>query len=200
MKLLITKFDLPDYVKFTSNTADSLINPDIRDAHEFDVLPLLTPAEVQVVATYVGYQQAVAAFQVMTEADQATHPLTPEQLAYAAYLTLPEAEQPLDVLYKPYQFYRAVRGLLCHESYRRFLLSHGLHQTPNGFEVISDGGHQPISNQQRTELRGDAQAKCATYRSRLLVTQRAFSGVPIATTCPSSTQRPGNGGLMTYAV
>ena len=177
MKLLISKADLPDYVKFTLNTPDKDINPDIRDAHEFDVLPLLTPAELTALYAY-------KALPVQDVTD---------------YLALPEADQLLSSLHKPHLFYLAVRGLLCHESYRRFLLMAGLHQTPNGLEVISDTGHNPISTQQRSELRGDAQAKCAIYRGRLLTAQRAFSGAP-APNCHSSTRRPGNGGLTTYAV
>ena len=199
MKLLITKYDLPDYVKFTTNTADKDVNPDIRDAHEFDVLPLLTPAEQQAAALYAGYKQAVAAFDALKPEQQAERPLTPEQLTYVAYLALSEEAQAASPLHKPCQLYLAVRGLLCHETYRRLLLTAGLHQTPNGLEVISDSGHAPISPQQRAELRGDAQAKCAVYRARLLTAQRAFSGPP-ATGCHSSTQRPGNGGLTTYDV
>lgn len=177
MTFFITKADLPDFVKFSVNIADNLINPDIRDAHEFDVLPLLSPA---VVAACVAYRAVPAA-------------------DVAAYLALPEAEQVLSPLHRPYRLYAAVRGLLCHESYRRFLLGHGVHITPNGAETISDVGHQPITTAQRTELRSDAQAKCSIYRAKLLAALRVYEG-PSATTCHSRPSRPGAGGLKTSAV
>jgi hypothetical protein len=54
---LITKADLPDYTKFSANTADLLINPAIRDAHTFDVLPHLSEVEQ---ANLVGYRALTA--------------------------------------------------------------------------------------------------------------------------------------------
>ena len=61
---LITKADLPDYTRLSINIADALINPAIRDAHTFDVLPQLSEAE----------QGNLVAYLALDETDRAQHP------------------------------------------------------------------------------------------------------------------------------
>ena len=167
MTLLITKADLPNYTKISRNISDLLLNPAIRDAHVFDVLPLLSEAEVGNLAAYLATDLA----------DRPQHP------AHTLYTT-------------------AVRPLLCYETYRRFMLDHGVHLTENGAETISDLGHQPITTAQRTEIRADAAAKCAHYRAVLAGALRTYRGPSYqAPTCgASTTRRPGNGGLRTSAI
>lgn len=160
---LITKADLPDYTKLSVNTADLLINPAIRDAHTFDVLPHLSEVEQ---ANLVGYL-------ALDETDRAQHP------AHKLYT-------------------EAVRPLLCYEAYRRFLLDHGVHVTPNAVELTTD---RPVSNQQRAEMRADAAAKCSHYQAVLASALRAYRGTTTSTTCGTSrTRRPSSGGLRTRAI
>ena len=167
MTLLITKADLPDYTRISVNISDLLLNPAIRDAHTFDVLPLLRPAEVGNLVAYLA----------LSPADRAAHP------AHVLYTT-------------------AVRPLLCYETYRRFMLDHGVHLTENGAETISDMGHQPISSAQRNEIRQDAAAKCSHYQAVLAGALRTYRGPGSspATCGTSSNRRPGTGGLRTSAV
>ena len=60
---LITKAYLPDYTRLSMNIADALINPAIRDAHTFDVLPQLSEAE----------QGNLVAYLTLDETDRAQH-------------------------------------------------------------------------------------------------------------------------------
>lgn len=178
MILFISKTDLPDFVKFSANIADNLINPDIRDAHEFDVLPLLSTSETAALLVYRA--------------------LDAEQMA--AYLALSSEDQALSPIHRPHLLYPAVRGLLCHETYRRFLFSHGVHITPNGAELVSDVGHTPISALQRTELKNDAEGKCAIYRSKLAAALRIYQGPSAFTSCHRTNQRrPGRGGAKFFS-
>jgi len=165
MTFLITKADLPDYTRLSPNIGDLLLNPAIRDAHTFDVLPLLREVEVA---------------------------------NLAAYLQLPldeRGQHPAHVLYTT-----AVRPLLCYETYRRFMLDHGVHLTQNGAETISDVGHAPITGQQRTEIRADAAAKCAHYQAVLAGALRTYRGPQVATCGTSTNRRPSSGGLRTAAI
>jgi hypothetical protein len=54
---LITKADLPDYTRMSVNIADALINPAIRDAHTFDVLPHFSPAELGNLVAYLALDE-----------------------------------------------------------------------------------------------------------------------------------------------
>jgi hypothetical protein len=160
---LITKADLPDYTKMSANVADALINPAIRDAHTFDVLPHLSAVEQ---ANLVGYL-------ALDETDRAQHP------AHTLYT-------------------EAVRPLLCYQAYRRFLLDHGVHVTPNGVEVTTNN---PVSGQQRAEMRADAAAKCSHYDAVLAGALRTYRGPATSTTCGSTrTRRPSTGGYRTRAI
>jgi hypothetical protein len=182
MTFFITKLDLPEYVKFSVNTADNLINPSIRDAHVFDVLPLLGAAEEAALAAYkLLTPEGLAALLLITDTE------TP---GYAAAL----ATQKVHTL-----FTDTIRPLLVYESYRRFLLGHGVHITPTGAEVISGEKGEAISGQQRTELRNDAASKCAFYRARLAVALRTYRGTS-ASTCSRPASQPGHGGLNSSAV
>ena len=164
--LLITAADLADYVRVSANVGALLLEPALRDAHVFDVLPLLRPAEVGNLVAYL----------VLAEAERGAHP------AHELYTT-------------------AVRPLLCYETYRRFLLDHGAHITANGVETISDVGHQPVSGQQRTEMRADAQAKCAHYRALLGAALHRYRGAAAPAACgPAAVRRPGRGGLRITAI
>lgn len=163
MITLITKADLPDYTKMSVNTADLLVNPAIRDAHVFDVLPHLSAAE----------QGNLVAYLALPAADQALHP------AHVLYTT-------------------AVRPLLCYETYRRFLLDHGVHVTPNGVEVTTTN---PVSGQQRLEMRADAAAKCSHYQAVLASALRTYRGAATPTTCGNNrTRRRSAGGYRTAAI
>ncbi len=88
---LITKLDLPDYVKFSVNIDDNLINPAIRDAHTFDVLPLLRDVE----------QGNLVAYLLLEEVDRAAHP------AHRLYTT---AVRPL-LCYEAYRRFMLDHGV-----------------------------------------------------------------------------------------
>lgn len=92
-----------------------------------------------------------------------------------------------------------VKPLLVTEAARRMLLWHGLHITPNGAETVSDVGHMPISNVQRTELRADLQAKANHYRARLEAALRLAYPSP-GTTCGVVRRRRGHGGMTSAAL
>lgn len=188
MKLLIAKTDLQDYTRVSEQVADLLINPAIRDAHEFDVLPLLHTAEVLALSVYLADAGRPAFATAYKSAEEAGFP--------AADLAALQASP----LYRPHVLYvGAVRPLLCYETYRRFLLDHGAHITENGVETFSSGNNQPIGQGQRTEMRADAAAKCSFYRAKIagaLATYRGPTYQPAS--CGASTnRRPGNGGLRT---
>lgn len=191
MKLLITKADLQDYTRVSVNVADLLINPAIRDAHEFDVLPLLSTTEVLELSAYLADAGLPAFALAYKTAEDAGFP--------AADLAVLQASP----LYRPHVLYlSAVRPLLCYETYRRFLLDHGAHITENGVETFSSGNNQPISQSQRTEMRSDAAAKCSVYRAKMAGALAVYRGPAYqAASCGNSpTRRPGNGGLRTVAL
>ncbi|MDO7888202.1 DUF6712 family protein [Hymenobacter cheonanensis] len=191
MTFLITKADLGDYTRVSANVADLLINPAIRDAHTFDVLPLLAGSEAQLLAAY------------LTDAGR---PAFAVSYAAAEALGFPEAELAAlqaSPLYQRHVLYvSAVRPLLCYETYRRFLLDHGAHVTENGVETFSSGNNQPISQAQRTEMRADAAAKCSHYRALLTGALHTYRGpAAAATACGAGpNRRPGAGGLRTVAL
>lgn len=190
MIYLITKADLGDYTRVSANVADLLINPAIRDAHTFDVLPLLAGNEAQQLAAY------------LTDADR---PVFAASYAAAEAQGFPETELVVlkaSPLYTRHVLYvTAVRPLLCYETYRHFLLDHGAHVTENGVETFSSGSNQPISQAQRTEMRADAAAKCSHYRALLAGALRTYRGPEAAPSCGSAaTRRPGSGGLTSMAL
>lgn len=89
-----------------------------------------------------------------------------------------------------------LRRLLVLESARRILLWHGLHITPNGAENTAS---QPITDQQRAQLRADLQAKATHYRPGALAAV-AMLYPPTAASCGTRTRRRSNGGLQTSAI
>lgn len=97
-------------------------------------------------------------------------------------------------------FTEHLRPLLVLEAARRMLLWHGVHVTPNGAEVIITGSNQPISGQQRTELRADLASKANQYRPGLIAALRAAYPSAGSIGCGSSGRRPGRGGLTTSAI
>jgi hypothetical protein len=188
---LITKADLPDYTKVSVNIADLLINPAIRDAHIFDVGPLLGGLEQQALAAYLANPDRPAFAAAYKAAELLGFPLSE--------LTGLQASP----LYRPYVLYTtAVRPLLCYEAYRRFLLDHGAHVTENGVETFSSGNNAPISQGQRAEMRADAAAKCSHYRAVLAGALATYRGAGAnQTTCGTATnRRPTAGGLKTLAI
>ena len=190
MSFLITKADLSDYTRVSQNVSNLLLNPAIRDAHTFDVLPLLHANEVAALAAYL-VEPARAAFVVAYQ--------TAELAGFPPADLLALQASPLYRLHVLYA--TAVRPLLCYETYRRFLLDHGVHLTENGAETISDVGHQPISGQQRTEMRADAATKCSHYRAVLSIALRTYRGAAAtATACATRPRRPGAGGFTSSAV
>lgn len=118
-------------------------------------------------------------------------PLLPEalrtELAKARPAWLPAVEQ---------LFTNHLRRLLVLESARRMLLWHGLHITPNGAENTAS---LPITDQQRTQLRADLQAKAGHYRPAALAAI-AVLYPPVAASCGTRTRLRGNGGLQTSAI
>jgi hypothetical protein len=190
MILLITKADLPDYTKFSVNTADLLINPSISDAHTFDVGPHLSLVELRALAAYLA------------DADRADFATTYTQAETAGFPEADLALLQLSPLYALHMlFTTAVRPLLCYEAYRRFLLDHGVHVTPRGVEVVAGDG-TPVSGQQRTEMRADAQAKCSHYQAVLANALRTYRGpATTSTTCGAGRiRRPSSGGYRSAAI
>jgi hypothetical protein len=190
MIFLITKADLGDYTKVSANVSDLLIGPAIRDAHMFDVLPLLSPTVVHQLAAYLA------------DSERKTYGAS---YAAAEVLGFPEpelAELQASQLYARHVLYTtAVRPLLCYEAYRRFLLDHGAHVTENGVETFSSGNNQPISSTQRTEMRADAATKCTYFRSVLAIELDAYAGTETTTTCGTHRPtRPSSGGLRSIAI
>lgn len=182
---LITKRDLPDYTKFSVNTADLLINPSIQDAHVFNVLPHLSLPEQRALSAYLANADR-ASFEADYKACEKLG-FPEEQLAGLVANPL----YSVGVLYLS-----AVRPLLCYETYRHLLLGHGVHVTPNGVEVVEGTDGTPVSGQQRTEMRADAAAKCAHYHSVLASALRTYRGPTTGpTTCGPRRRRPQSGGL-----
>lgn len=182
-RLLINIGDFPDFVPFSVHIAPLLVTPHIRDAHTFDVGPLLSTA---------------LWLQLETELDTVMPEFNPAEFASSEFLTTTVQAGWITPALAAL-WYDAVRPLLVCESARRMLLWHGAHVTANGVETISDVGHMPVSGATRTELRSDLQAKCSHYRARL--TARLGPFAPLVSTCgPGRRRRPGAGGLTTYAL
>jgi hypothetical protein len=191
MIFLIKKADLSDYTRVSVNVSDLLIGPAIRDAHTFDVLPLLSTQDVQQLAAYLvdaGRKDFAASY---ATSELAGFPEVELVLLQASPL------YGLHVLYTT-----AVRPLLCYETYRRFLLDHGAHVTENGVETFSTGNNQPISQAQRAEMRADAAAKCTYYRAILPGALHTYRGAnaPITTCGTNRPSRPSSGGLRSVAL
>jgi hypothetical protein len=89
-----------------------------------------------------------------------------------------------------------LKRLLVLESARRMLLWHGLHITPDGAESTAS---LPITDQQRTQLRADLQAKATHYRPAVIAAI-ALLYPPAAAACGGHQRRAGNGGLRTSAI
>jgi hypothetical protein len=192
MIFLITKADLPDYTKVSANVGDHLINPVIRDAHTFDVGPLLNSGEQQALAAYLAAADRPAFVTAYKAAELLGFPLAELAVLQASPLHRPH------VLYTT-----AVRPLLCYETYRRFLLDHGAHVTENGVETFSSGNNAPISGGQRAEMRADAAAKCSHYRAVLAGALAAYRGPGAGTgTCGpnAANRRPTAGGAKILAL
>lgn len=91
-----------------------------------------------------------------------------------------------------------LRRLLVLEAARRLLLWHGLHITPNGAENTAS---QPITDQQRTQLRADLQTKAAHFWPAALAAVGVRYPPTPSTTCgPGRARRPSSGGLRTAAL
>ena len=166
-RLLISLSDFPDYVPFSVNIDALLVTPHIRSAQTFDVEPLLGESQ-------------------WDDLEQALLAVTPEYqpLEFDSAEFLVEAVQagwPDPRLAR--LWFAGVRPLLVCESARRMLLWHGAHVTPNGLETISDVGHMPVSNAQRTELRADLEKQCQYYRTRLATAQRAAYPTTSCSSC-----------------
>jgi len=189
MIFLITKADLPDYTKVSANVGDHLINPVIRDAHIFDVGPLLSSGE----------QQALAAY--LADANRPTFKTAYQQAEAQGFPAATLALLVASPLYRPHVLYTsAVRPLLCYETYRRFLLDHGAHVTENGVETFSTGNNAPISQGQRAEMRADAAAKCSHYRAVLAGALGTYRGPGASQTTCGTTRRPTSGGANVMAL
>ncbi|MGI4736128.1 MAG: hypothetical protein ACRYG7_13205 [Janthinobacterium lividum] len=182
-RLLIGLADFPDYVPFSVNIGAHLVEPHIRDAQTFDVWPLLPEALKTALAQPRPDPAQVAAADDLP----ADFPLDFDEDAPAA------ADWSADTITL---FTEYLRPLLVLESARRMLLWHGLHITPAGAEIKVD---QPISNQQRTELRADLAAKASQYRAKL---EAALARAQPATSsnCGPRRSRPQHGGLRTSAI
>ncbi len=89
-----------------------------------------------------------------------------------------------------------LRRLLVLAAARRMLLWHGLHITPAGAETAAA---QPITDQQRTQLRADLAAKSAYYQPLALAAVAAAYPVA-APACGSTRRRPGAGGFRSAAL
>ena len=181
--LLISLSDFPDYVPFSVNIDASLVNPHIRTAQTMEVWPLLPLAlRTELIA-------AVGEAEPSGEAGE----------FYGAEFYTPSASVLVAL---PDIFREHVRPLLVVESAREMMLWHGLHITPAGAQTISDPsiGAQPISGQQRTELRANLATKCTQYRARLETALRLAYPNSYSNTCSGARRRPTSGGLQISAV
>jgi hypothetical protein len=174
--LLISLADFPDYVPFSLNIGAHLVDPHIRDAQTFDVQPLI-PATLWA-------QLAAAAPAFAEEAAPASTALP------TAFTEPAPTDEELSKLW-----YGGVRPLLVLTAARRMLLWHGLHITPAGSETVVA---QPITTQQRSELRADLAGKASFYSARLAICLRAY--LPAGTTSCAPIRRRIQGGLRTSVV
>jgi hypothetical protein len=177
-RLLISLADFPDFVPFSVNIGAHLVDPHIRDAQTFDVA---LPA-----AVYAALDTALGV--VLPE-------FKPSDFDGAEFATTAAVagwtDLPLAALW-----YAAVRPLLVLHAARRMLLWHGLHITPNGAEITVN---QPISGQQRTELRADLQAKANQYEAVLAGALRTY--LPVTpTVCGATRRRRNSGGFSSHAL
>lgn len=177
MKLLIALADFADFTAFSTNINNALVTPYIREAHTFDVR---LPSGVR-----LDLEAALPGIDPNFKPDE-TDAVTFDADAQAAGWTNTKLARA---------WYGAIRPLLVLESARRMLLWHGLHITPNGAENTAS---QPISSQQRAELRADLQAKAGHYRALYDAALRLL--LPVLSPCGTARRRAGNGGLQTSAI
>jgi len=185
---LISKLDLPDYVQFSTQTADNLINPYIQDAWLFDVQPALLEEEQQVLSRVKKLTP-----EALTDlADLA-------KLSDADVVLLPSEQQ---IALAEYKLFMGVRGWFCLEAYRRVFTYHGCHMTNRGFEFFSGEGSQPVPSQQRNEIKQDILDKRNHYRTLFDKALSAYRGpAPASNTCgPRRTKWRGKGGFQLHAV
>lgn len=88
-----------------------------------------------------------------------------------------------------------LKRLLVLAAARRMLLWHGLHITPNGAENTAA---QPITDQQRTQLRADLAAKSTHYQPLALAA--IATAYPVATAACGAPRRRTTGGLSSAAL
>lgn len=177
--LLISLADFADFTAFSTNISPALVTPYIREAHTFDVR--LPPAVRDALEKEL---QAVLPEFKPDEFDS-TEFLTTATTAGWANLKLARL------------WYEAIRPLLVLESARRMLLWHGLHITPNGAENTAS---QPITDQQRAQLRADLQAKANYYRPLYEAGLRHIAPIAPPRTCSPTLRRPGHGSTQTSAI
>ena len=187
MFLLVSKKDFPAYVAFSANVGDQLVLPHLQDAQLFDVRPLL-PGELEAMEAAAQAAAPRLEFRYLE--------FDPREF-FAEDLPTDWPDPRLYTLFMAF-----VRPLLVCEAFRRMIPWHGKHVTPNGIEVISDAGHQPITAADRAELRGDILAKCNYYRHRLLTALATYRGTALpAPACSSPRRRrAGSGGTHSYAL
>jgi hypothetical protein len=184
--LLLTKLDFPPFWPLSQNVADALVNPYILKAQTFDVRPLLRAVE------WEGFERHLPATTGLEEFVGVEF----EPAEFLAAPPLSDWDDPkLAALWAGF-----VRPLLVTEAFRRLLLWHGTHVTPNGLETMQDVNHLPISTARRAELKADVEAERELYRGRLSAALRAYRGLSPSSTCGPTTRRPGRGGLKTFAL
>ncbi|WP_324671036.1 hypothetical protein [Hymenobacter sp. GOD-10R] len=187
MNFLISKKDLPEFVQFSENTPDHLVNPYIKDAWLFDVQPALLEAEQRTLVAYTKLDTE-------RKAELASYAeLTLEEIT----LLPAEDQQAL----KEHQLFEAVRAWFALETYRRLFTYHGFHVTPRGVEFFNEGG-QPVPSAQRNEMKQDILDKRNHYRALFEKQLKAYRPLP-TTPCgcpPRRTGRQSKGGLQFHAI
>ncbi|SNC67348.1 hypothetical protein SAMN06265337_1920 [Hymenobacter gelipurpurascens] len=183
--LLITVADFPEFWPLSINTAPELVEPYIRKAQTFDVRPLFTAAEWQGFESNLG--NGTTEFPGV-EFDPEEFLATPPPSAW---------DNPtLAALWVGF-----AKPVLVTESFRRLMLWHGTHVTPNGLETMQDINNQPVTSARRAELKADVEAERNLYAGRLQAALRAYRGTVPTTTCGASTRRrPGRGGVTFHAI
>ncbi len=181
MYLLVTKKDFPAFVPFTDQIGDHLVTPHIQDAQLFDVRRLMRKEE---------YTEMEASAEQHERTEFHFLEFDPREF----FTELLQTEWENKKLYTLFMGF--VRPLIVCEAFRRLIPYHGAHVTGNGFEVISEMGHQPISAATRAEIREDILTKCNYYRTRLETALSTYRGTtPPTTTCtPYRRRRAGLGG------
>lgn len=189
MFLLLSKSDFPAFVPFSLNIGAHLVEPHIRAAQRFDLrLPgLLTRDEMQAL-------EANSEKYARTEFDNLE--FDPREFL-AELLETEWDDKPLYTLFMGF-----VRPLHVFEAFRRLLVWHGHHVTPNGLEVITDDSHKLVSASVRTELRNDILTQANYYRNALQLALRTYRGAAVPTTCGPLRRRrqAGLGGTQHYTV